>query len=436
MANPDCKPYPQGINEAQVIGMPAQTNRFKSITTLALPEGFTAASGNPASDQRTEQPTCFGQPWLLLPNSPAPGTESDTAALEMSAWQVHPQLNMIQTSAAGKRTIRRQLEPRVMHLLCLLAAADGNVVPREKLMMALWPKVIVNENSLTRAVSELRKALSTPTHAETNTVRSTAVETVSKRGYRLNASLRVGEIAPDMSQQPRNTSAPAANAGARHFGSVWLATHPRMTVAICTAFATAVLSLALSAGFFVSTDPARLLAWTPAVDSHGGSGSLSDRVVSDGPALPTGVQWLNSLHMPAGTANLESAPWLNPDAGNNTGLSILSPGGDLLAFVENLSGQSTLKLRSLNNPDEIWTAFTSTAQITHVQWSPLEDGILFTVVDQQQPAAAALADSPKVGPYLLARLMLLDLHSLQVRELYRRENTDTVEPASSAGSLT
>jgi hypothetical protein len=32
--------------------------------------------------------------------------------------------------------------------------------------------------------------------------------------------------------------------------------------------------------------------------------------------------------------------------------------------------------------------------------------------------------------------MLLDLQSLQVRELYRRENTDTVKPASSAGSLT
>jgi DNA-binding winged helix-turn-helix (wHTH) protein len=416
--------------------MPAQMNRFKSVTTLSLPEGFAAATGNPACDQHAVQPTCFGQPWLLLPNSPAPGTESDTAALDMSAWQVHPQLNMIQTSAAAMRTIRRQLEPRVMHLLCLLAAADGNVVTRDELMMALWPKVIVNENSLTRAVSELRKALSIPTQAETDTVRSTAIETVSKRGYRLNASLRFGEIAPDMSQQPRNTSAPSANVGAGHFGSVWLATHPRMTVAICTAFATAVLSLVLSSVFFVSTDPARWLASIPAVDSQGGSGSLSDRVVSDGPALPTGVQWLNSLHIPAGTADLESAPWLNPDTGNNTSLSILSPGGDLLAFVENLSGQSTLKLRSLNNPDEIWTAFTSTAPITHVQWSPLEHGILFTVVDQQQPAPAALTDSPKIAAYPLARLMLLDLHSLQVRELYRRENTDTVEPASSAGSLT
>lgn len=416
--------------------MPAQMNRIKSVTTFSLPEGLAAATGKPARDQHAEQQTCFGQPWLLLPNSPAPDTESDTAALEMCAWQVHPQLNMIQTSAAGTRTIHRQLEPRVMHLLCLLAAADGNVVTRDELMMALWPKVIVNENSLTRAVSELRKALSMPTQAKPDTVRSTAIETVSKRGYRLNASLRFGEIAPDKSQHTRNTSEPAANVGAGHFGSVWLATHSRMTVAICTAFATAVLSLVLSSVFFVSTDPARLLASIPAVNSQGGPDSLSDRVVSDVPALPTGVQWLNSLHIPDGTADPESAPWLNSDAGNNTGLSILSPGGDLLAFVENLSGQSTLKLRSLNNPDEIWTAFTSTAPITHVQWSPLEDGILFTVVDQQQPAPAALTDSPKVSPYQLARLMLLDLHSLQVRELYRRENTDTVEPTSSAGSLT
>ena len=416
--------------------MPAQMNRFKSLTSLALQEGSAATSGNPVSDQHAEQPKCFGQPWLLLPNPPAPGTESDTDPLATSAWQVQPQRNLIQTSAAGNRTIRRQLEPRVMHLLCLLAQAEGEVVSRDELMMALWPKVIVNENSLTRAVSELRKALSTPAWAKTTTVRNTPIETVSKRGYRLNASLRFDDFAPDMSQQPRNTSAPSANVGPGHFGSAWLASQSRMTVAICSAFATAALSLVLSSGFFVTTDPARLLASIPAVDSHGGSDSLSDRVVSDGPALPTGVQWLNSLHIPAGTADLESAPWLNPDTGNNTGLSILSPGGDLLAFVENLSGQSTLKLRSLNNPDEIWTAFTSTAPITHVQWSPLEDGILFTVVDQQQPAPAALTDSPKIAAYPLARLMLLDLHSLQVRELYRRENTDTVEPAGSAGNLT
>ena len=416
--------------------MPAQMNRSKSNTTLALQEGFAAASGNPASDQHVNQPSCFGQPWLLLPNSPAHGTESDTATRGMSAWQVNPQRNMIQTSAAGNRTIRRQLEPRVMHLLCLLAAADGNVVNRDELMMALWPKVIVNENSLTRAVSELRKALSTPAQTETDTVRSAAIETVSKRGYRLNASVLFGEIAPDRSQPARDTCEPSADVGAGHFGSVWLASHSRITVAICTAFATAVLSLVLSSAFVVPADPARSLASIPAVALHGVSGSLSDRVVSDEPSLPIGAQWVNSLHIPVGTANLQSAPWLNPDAGNKTGLSILSPGGDLLAFVENLSGQSTLKLRSLSNPDEIWTAFTSTAPITHVQWSPLEDGILFTVVDQQQPAPAALTDSPKIGKSVLARLMLLDLHSLQVRELYRRENTDSVEPASSAGSLT
>ena len=436
MANSGCKRYPQGINGPQVIGMPAQMNRFKSITTLALQEGFAAASVNPASDQHVDQPSCFGQPWLLLPNSPAPGTESDTATLGMSAWQVHPQRNMIQTSAAGNRTIRRQLEPRVMHLLCLLAAADGNVVNRDELMMALWPKVIVNENSLTRAVSELRKALSTPAQAKTTTVRNSPIETVSKRGYRLNASLRFDDITPDISQHTRDTYEPSADVGAGHFGSAWLASHSRMTVAICTAFATAALSLVLSSGFFVPADPARLRSSIPAVALHGISGSLSDRVVSDEPSQPMGAQWLNSLHMPAGTADLKSAPWLNPDDGNNTGLSILSPDGDLLAFVENLSGHSTLKLRSLNNPDEIWTAFTSTATITHVQWSPLEDGILFTVLDQQQPATAALTDSPTIGSSLLARLMLLDLHSLQVRELYRRENTDTVKPASSAGSLT
>lgn len=416
--------------------MPAQMNRLKSITALALPEVSATASDDQDCDQQADKTDFFAQRWLLLPDTPAQLAGPGAHNVDLNAWLVDPQRNMIQARAAGNQVVDRQLEPRVMHLLCLLANAEGNVVSREELMLALWPKVIVNENSLTRAMSELRKALATPALSGTDKSGVSLIETVSKKGYRLNASVHFGDVTDVSSPRNPHTSELAPGAGIGRYAQRWLASRSRLTVAMSTAIATAILSLLLSSGIFVNTDPSRLLASISASNSYNEAVSLADHVVSDAPDLPTGVQWLDSLHVQSRSASLGSTPWLNPQASSNAGLSILSPGGDLLAFVEELSGQSTLKLRSLNKPDEIWTAFTSASAITRLQWSPLEDGILFTVVDRQQLSTAALNDASNTGAYPAARLMLLDLHSLQVRELYRRERTDPVEPAGSAGSLT
>ncbi len=66
-----------------------------------------------------------------------------------------------------------------MDLLFLLAAEPGKVVRREDLHAALWPEVTVGEDSLARCVFKLRTALrGGPDEA-------VAVETISKRGYRL-----------------------------------------------------------------------------------------------------------------------------------------------------------------------------------------------------------------------------------------------------------
>lgn len=73
------------------------------------------------------------------------------------------------------------IEPKVMDLLALLAAAPGKVFSREDLDAALWPGVTVGEDTLARTVSKLRRALGD------SAASPSFIETIPKRGYRLIA---------------------------------------------------------------------------------------------------------------------------------------------------------------------------------------------------------------------------------------------------------
>lgn len=92
----------------------------------------------------------------------------------------------------GART--RKLSPRAMAALDLLVAADGQVVRREEFLDAIWPGVTVGEESVTTALSELRRAFGqTRRSAEPG---APMIETVQKSGYRLVAGSAV-EVGPD-----------------------------------------------------------------------------------------------------------------------------------------------------------------------------------------------------------------------------------------------
>lgn len=76
------------------------------------------------------------------------------------------------------------LEPKVMDLLLLLVRHQGQVVSREDLLAALWPGMVVGEDTLARTVSKLRQALAD------DSKQPSYIETVPKRGYRLIAEVR------------------------------------------------------------------------------------------------------------------------------------------------------------------------------------------------------------------------------------------------------
>lgn len=65
------------------------------------------------------------------------------------------------------------LVPQAVELLALLVREAGRVVPRTRLVEALWPDVVVEEGNLTKLVFLLRRELG-----------EDAIETVPKRGYR------------------------------------------------------------------------------------------------------------------------------------------------------------------------------------------------------------------------------------------------------------
>ena len=82
---------------------------------------------------------------------------------------------------------REKLDPKVMEVLVYMAQRAGEVVPREDILKALWPGAVVTDDALTRCFYELRRQLS---RAGGDERYRDMLETLPKRGYRLNGEVR------------------------------------------------------------------------------------------------------------------------------------------------------------------------------------------------------------------------------------------------------
>jgi TolB-like protein len=88
----------------------------------------------------------------------------------------------------------QQLDPKVMGVLVVLAEHAGHVVPREELLTRLWPNTVVSDDALTRCLYELRRQLALAGGGDDYRA---LVETLPKRGYRLN-----GTVGPQAVEAP------------------------------------------------------------------------------------------------------------------------------------------------------------------------------------------------------------------------------------------
>jgi DNA-binding winged helix-turn-helix (wHTH) protein len=74
-----------------------------------------------------------------------------------------------------------RLEPKVMHVLLVLAEHAGDVVSRQMIRDTVWPDIFVGDDVLVRAISELRRVFQDDPHSHHT------IETIPKVGYRLIA---------------------------------------------------------------------------------------------------------------------------------------------------------------------------------------------------------------------------------------------------------
>ena len=134
--------------------------------------------------------------------------------LRVGDWTVDPALN--QVSASGK-TVR--LEPKAMALLAYLAERPGEVVSREALLAAVWPGVVVGDDSLTQAIIKLRKALGDTPESPVY------IQTIAKRGYRLVAPVtKVPPVSAPGAPQDVHSPKPAMRSRAMRLGVAGLLT--------------------------------------------------------------------------------------------------------------------------------------------------------------------------------------------------------------------
>ena len=128
----------------------------------------------------------------------------------IGAFRVEPTRNLLKKDG---QTFA--LEPRIMDVLCELASFPAEVIPRFELIKRIWKVDYGADESLTRAISVLRKTFRKGGETEKY------IETISKNGYRLIAHVgpwdapinRIVTAVPDKPPpRPMHAKAPAITA--------------------------------------------------------------------------------------------------------------------------------------------------------------------------------------------------------------------------------
>lgn len=312
-----------------------------------------------------------------------PSLEARSHVFVLQRWRVDPASRQLQHLDSGEI---RSLEPRLMRLLCLLCAAPGRVLSRESLIEELWPRVVVNENSLTRAVSELRRRL------ETDSTDAALIDTIPKTGYRLAAHCRVQEADACGAAGHTTPSHPAAPA-ATLWQRLRLPAQPLLGGAMSLTLGAVMLLGAQS--LLTATAPAP--AAYPLADINLSSATAAERLVG-GRLAPASATLLDDA-----TPGVEISPLTGTQP-------VLSSDGRLFAMVRYGEEGSSLLLGSSDLPNSPVTVLSTQDVIYNLQWSPLDRALLFAQAPRLSPASLQGQDER-------ASLVMFDLDSFQTRLL-------------------
>jgi len=124
---------------------------------------------------------------MTEPTVPRPSGPSN---YRIGAWTTQAELHRLSREGSSV-----QVEPRLMDLLMCLASRPGEVWSRSELLDRVWSDAVVNEEALTRSISELRRILGDDTQ------QPAYIETIRKGGYRLVASVENLVVEPGDTRQ-------------------------------------------------------------------------------------------------------------------------------------------------------------------------------------------------------------------------------------------
>ncbi|MGD1885925.1 MAG: winged helix-turn-helix domain-containing protein [Cohaesibacteraceae bacterium] len=111
----------------------------------------------------------------------------------INSWRI----DVASRSVTDGDTVSR-LSPRAVTLMQALASRPGEAISRAELMDAIWPDVVVGDESLSQTVTEARRILRDSRGPDQ------IIETIPKYGYRLVARVASGPMAQDI-RPPRAT---------------------------------------------------------------------------------------------------------------------------------------------------------------------------------------------------------------------------------------
>lgn len=299
-------------------------------------------------------------------------------------WYVLPQLNRIRLRKSDEQ---RQLEPRLIKLLCYLAANEERVLSREALVQELWPIVVVNENSLTRAISELRKQL----HCKQSTIPN-YIETIPKRGYRLLPRVEILDTPVGASSRPKVSG--------------WAELFRLPKLAYGSAASAACLCLLIALWYTFETT-----SFIQAGDDRVASPvALSDELLNLEPDYLGGEVQLSTLDESPAVVKSIATPVVSLDEKQ-------------YAFIQYDTAGSTIFLGGLGTAIEPVPVYFSTQHLFNLAWSPVGNNLLFA----KQPTMTTNAVYSTAAE--TAELVTLNLNTLETSRLVK-----DINPADSSSS--
>jgi Tol biopolymer transport system component/DNA-binding winged helix-turn-helix (wHTH) protein len=220
---------------------------------------------------------------------------------------------------------RIHLTPKPFETLVVLVEHSGTTVPKQKLLDAVWKDAFVTEDSLVKAVREIRRAL------DDEKASPRFIQTVPGEGYRFIAE--VTPVSPEVEAQRRAELQPAevgTTDAQRAINSTPGSRH-RTTRAVRNTSAVLVLLGAIAVGFL----------WRPWRDSE----SPAQRLISSFRTARTSVDF--------------------------------SPDGNWVTFIADVAGVPQVWIKRLGGGEPVQIT-SGDIPASHPRWSPRNDEILFS----------------------------------------------------------